>query len=505
MIHTHGQLTEPPTQQVVITHHVTGCVTSILHLTITPSGNNEYTASACDSYTWAVNGVTYTASGDYTFVNGCSTNVLHLTITPSSTVETTVAACETYTWAVNGTTYTASGDYTSVTGCVTSILHLTINTTVTPTFTALGPYFVGSTPAALPGTSIEGITGSWSPAAISTAVAGTFTFTFTPDANQCASTATMSVAINELPCFATETWNGSVSSDWNNAANWTPAAVPCATSAVIVPAGTVNFPTLSTPATVVSITVESGASFIGSEFLTAGSALVKQDFPLTGYHYISSPVQATTFGNVFPINQTAVWAYQYDEPTGDWMNLTIANSLAVGTGYSVRMDVPQTALFAGSLNANPVTFNLSNLSTSTNADRQGWNLVGNPFSSALDWNQMSTSGVVGGVYVWNGLGYVSYNGGVGALTGGIIPSVNGFFVKAGNALSSVTIPLAARVHSNIPFYKESFTNLLSLKAEGNNYIDETFVNFNDAATASLTATLMLTNCRTALMFLPCTA
>ncbi|MBK7213554.1 MAG: hypothetical protein IPH88_09735 [Bacteroidales bacterium] len=90
----------------------------------------------------------------------------------------------------------------------------------------------------------------------------------------------MSVAINELPCFATETWNGSVSSDWNNAANWTPAAVPCATSAVIVPAGTVNFPTLSTPATVVSITVESGASFIGSEFLTAGSALVKQDFHL---------------------------------------------------------------------------------------------------------------------------------------------------------------------------------------------------------------------------------
>ncbi|MBK7213169.1 MAG: hypothetical protein IPH88_07730 [Bacteroidales bacterium] len=35
------------------------------------------------------------------------------------TVETTASAC---TRAVNGTTYTASGDYTSVTGCVTTSL-----------------------------------------------------------------------------------------------------------------------------------------------------------------------------------------------------------------------------------------------------------------------------------------------------------------------------------------------------------------------------------------------
>jgi hypothetical protein len=38
---------------------------------------------------------------------------------PASTNNTTTyqSACDTYTWSVNGTTYTQSGTYTSVSGC----------------------------------------------------------------------------------------------------------------------------------------------------------------------------------------------------------------------------------------------------------------------------------------------------------------------------------------------------------------------------------------------------
>jgi len=449
-----------------------------------PSSTVEFTASACDSYTWALNGVTYTASGDYTFVDGCVTNILHLTITPSSTVEFTESACDSYTWALNGVTYTASGDYTFVVGCVTNILHLTITPTVTPTFTQLGPYTQGDVPGVLAGTSIEGITGSWSPATISTATVGSDVYTFTPDAGQCATGTTMTIVVNAIPCFAVETWNGSVNNDWFNTANWTPAALPCATSAVIVPAVATNYPTLLAPASCVSITVESGASFIGSEYLSVGNALVKQDFPLTGYHYISSPVQMTTFNNVFPLAQNAVWAYIYDEASGNWMNQTIANTLAVGTGYSVNMTTPQTALFAGQLNQNPVFNTLSDVNTSGIPSRVGWNLLGNPFSSSIMWDAVVKIGTDGAVYVWNGSAYVSYNAGIGALTGGIIPSVNGFFVKANVNNATVIVPFEARVHSNIPFYKESIANLLSLKAEANNYSDETFVNFNESASAA---------------------
>jgi hypothetical protein len=114
---------------------VNGCATETLVLTITPSTNNTTTVSECDSYTWSVNGTTYTQSGTYTSVNGCATETLVLTITPSTNNTTTVSECDSYTWAVNGTTYTQSGTYTSVNGCATETLVLTILTGGTNTTT----------------------------------------------------------------------------------------------------------------------------------------------------------------------------------------------------------------------------------------------------------------------------------------------------------------------------------------------------------------------------------
>ena len=96
-------------------------------MTVTASTSNATTASACDSYTWSVNGQTYTSSGSYSSVSGCHTEVLNLTITTSTSYTSTESACDSYTWNVNGQTYTSSGSYTSVSGCATRILNLTIN------------------------------------------------------------------------------------------------------------------------------------------------------------------------------------------------------------------------------------------------------------------------------------------------------------------------------------------------------------------------------------------
>jgi hypothetical protein len=115
---------------------VTNCHTETLNLTITPSTSNTTTATACDTYTWAVNGTVYTASGTYTSVTNCHTENLNLTITPSTSNTTTATACDTYTWAVNGTVYTASGTYTSVTNCHTENLNLTITPSTSNTTTA---------------------------------------------------------------------------------------------------------------------------------------------------------------------------------------------------------------------------------------------------------------------------------------------------------------------------------------------------------------------------------
>jgi hypothetical protein len=72
-------------------------------------------------------------------------------------------------------------------------MDIVITTQITPTFTAVAPICSGATLAALPTTSSNGITGTWSPALNNTA---TTTYTFTPAAGQCATTTTLTITVN---------------------------------------------------------------------------------------------------------------------------------------------------------------------------------------------------------------------------------------------------------------------------------------------------------------------
>ncbi|MFY7886062.1 MAG: T9SS type B sorting domain-containing protein, partial [Dolichospermum sp.] len=67
---------------------------------------------------------------------------------------------------------------------------------VTPTFTQVAAICSGVTLSALPTSSNNGITGTWSPALNNTV---TTTYTFTPTLGQCATTATMTITVNPLP------------------------------------------------------------------------------------------------------------------------------------------------------------------------------------------------------------------------------------------------------------------------------------------------------------------
>ncbi|MEW5675978.1 choice-of-anchor J domain-containing protein, partial [Flavobacterium enshiense] len=83
----------------------------------------------------------------------------------------------------------------------TQTLTINVNPIVTPTFSAVAPICAGDTLAALPTTSNEGITGTWSPALDNTV---TTVYTFTPDAGQCAATQTLTINVNPIvtPTFS---------------------------------------------------------------------------------------------------------------------------------------------------------------------------------------------------------------------------------------------------------------------------------------------------------------
>ena len=119
----------------------------------------------------------------------------------------------------------------------TATFTVTVNPNITPTFsfgTAL-TYCAGATVPALPTTSINGITGTWSPASVDNQISGVYTFT--PTAGQCATTTTFTVTVNPniIPTFSFGTSlticaGGTVPSLANTSTNgitgtWNPASV----------------------------------------------------------------------------------------------------------------------------------------------------------------------------------------------------------------------------------------------------------------------------------------
>lgn len=187
---------------------------NVLEVTVNPApiltsiSANPISACAGSNVTIAVSGLISglnTISYDYT-IDGLTTSS-SIDMTPSGGVATTTLN------NLPAGNYQVKINSISVNGCTTNFstnntANWTIDPEVIPTFVQLGPYCAGTTPDVLPGTSANGITGSWSPANISTSTPGSTIYTFTPVAGLCAISTTMSVTINALPTTFNVTGGG---------------------------------------------------------------------------------------------------------------------------------------------------------------------------------------------------------------------------------------------------------------------------------------------------------
>jgi gliding motility-associated-like protein len=116
-----------------------------------------------------------------------------LTALPSSSLN---GITGTWSPALNNqatTTYT----FTPTSGqcATTTTLTITVNPTIVPTFNPVSPICQGDVLTALPSSSLNGITGTWSPALNNQA---TTTYSFAPTAGQCATTTTLSIIVNPI-------------------------------------------------------------------------------------------------------------------------------------------------------------------------------------------------------------------------------------------------------------------------------------------------------------------
>jgi len=349
-------------------------------------------------------------------------------------------------------------------------------------------------------------------------------------------------------------WQG-ISDDWNNTLNWSLGIVPSFQTNVLVRDTAAFFPVItnfpSEPAVCMNLTIADSASLT----VQAGKALtVYGDLRLdtlasgefndglvlgsdqdqvqsgslilmgsvtgkvrahryigkdNGWHFIASTADSQLFQPEFvpdPVDNT--YDFYYWEETGDlssgWVNSRdeagqwnplFGDAFIPAKGYLVAYsplnDGQETRTFSGA----PFTGSLDiPLSHSGNY----WNLLGNPYTCALDWSSagINKEAVAGSsMYIWDpswneGLGgYRIHNGETGVPAGSspFIPALQGFFVQSlipGELSIDVTSddPL---VHGDQEFYKqgnELAGDRIRMRISNGLFSDEILVCFVDRAT-----------------------
>lgn len=242
--------------------------------------------------------------------------------------------------------------------------------------------------------------------------------------------------------------------------------------------GVFNFSSTGTLTNNGVMTIGNTGTVMGSvnNFAGTGSYVVQRTLAGAGaYSYLSSPI---TSGNLSSLTGSI---YRYAENgrnatdyTSGWV--TASGAMTTGLGYAGGGS--GSVSFSGTVNNGTLSPTLLTLTNTQSAATNGWNLLGNPYPSAigvtnfLSGNTLRVAGA--GVYLWNGTNYTTLNSGV-------IPSSQGFFVQATaagavsytNAMRNTTGGALNREGNNAKAYV-SLVNPSSL-------VDKTQIEFRDDA------------------------
>src|SRR5690606_14317648 len=138
---------------------------------------------------------------------------------------------------------------------------------------------------------------------------------------------------------------------------------------------------------------------------------------------------------------------------------------------------PVVLHFEGPLNQGPI--NLPVVYDESDEEHTGWNLVGNPYAAAIDWNldegwtRSSNIGLVFAVRD-NAEGRFRYSDGeVGDANGGVIASGQAFWVHARSSQPELVVHEAAKVSEDAAFFRRrTETDFIRISVEGNGNRDE---------------------------------
>jgi hypothetical protein len=239
-----------------------------------------------------------------------------------------------------------------------------------------------------------------------------------------------------------------------------------------------------------------------------------------GYKYFSSPFQSATVGQFSPwVNLNAAFPtfYSYDEnnksSTGEamsgWVKYVNPSGLLIPMhGYSANFGtIPSAVTMSLSGTVNNGSLGQLTLTNHNMTYTDGFNLIGNPYPSPIDWNSPSLvkTNVDEAIYFFNASSpgnkpdSLQYEGTYSSYvndqstTGGptnFIPAMQAFFVRVSTTspVGSITFNNGCRVSDLHAVFKSAhftYTPLLRLKAGfDGNFSDPAVIYFNDFATPS---------------------
>lgn len=326
-------------------------------------------------------------------------------------------------------------------------------------------------------------------------------------------------------------WTGITSNDWSLNTNWTSGTLPVPGQSIVIPAGCNYYPILAQTVEVGKLRIRNGGVFtIGSQgALTVHGQLSNQagisglivessefsqgslihqtsgvwgSFKVTlpgdtlTWHMISAPVSDMTItGSSFEPGVDDEFYLWHEPSPGTWVNyknqdgsggypsFPFANNggnlFLTGRGYIVAYNlVNPVKTFQGTFHAGEITFPLQASSSKSWKWEAGWNLIGNPYPSSLDWNlvdKQHLAEVHAQVYD------PAFGTGGGYRTVTTIAPNQGFFVKAvsppGSIIPSdpvIVLDQTMQTHGATLFktHQNLFANKLSLRILQGQYFDE---------------------------------
>jgi hypothetical protein len=336
------------------------------------------------------------------------------------------------------------------------------------------------------------------------------------------------------------------SSDWATAGNWE-NGVPTSSSDVLIPTGATNYPTGSSsqnytlgvgkymilaPGAQAALGTLTNNGFLKLESDATGiSSLICNSYSgndaevqlyLKGgtgtigpnWHYISSPFTSLSVSAISSITMDlAQWVeslatanlligwvaydgFVYRHDVNPPYSGPIFTSLAPGKGYNHYFASDYLYTLKGQLNSSDVVANLGYTVVSPDQPAiYGLNLLGNPFSSGLNWDLIANdpgfpANTSRFIYFNKGGTIVYYVNGVGSEPGvtGIIPPMQGFFTKTNTTGNSIRLSASARVNGSIPArYKkgETIIPLVRINLSSGTYNDYTVVRFDNSAKSGM--------------------